>query len=106
MKVSSQDHNVIDFGVTWCQLKWFHNLIMHAKYEVSISYVAKVMAKGFFRVTDRQTGQKLDAAELQSGSTKNLIKNTALHVWFRALSTLRVPLKPVRLPTFVPVWEV
>ena len=47
---------------------------MHAKYEVSISYGSKVMAKGkgFFcyraTVKKSRTGQKLDAHEFHSGN--------------------------------------
>ena len=44
-----------------CHLKEFHQLSIHVKYEVSVSYGSKIMAKvkGFFhketyKVTDRQ----------------------------------------------------
>ena len=51
---------------------------MHAKYEVSISYGSKVIAKVkdfCHRVTDSQTGQKLDAPKFHSGGGGG-IKNT------------------------------
>ena len=67
----------------WCHLKGFHLLSMLAKYEVSISYGSKVMAKvkGFFlatesqtdRQTESQTGQKLDAPEFHSGHIKMIL---------------------------------
>ena len=40
----------------WCHLKGHHYWSMHAKYEVSISYGSKVVAK--VKVDNRQTGQK------------------------------------------------
>ena len=69
LKGHGQGHKVIWH---WCHLKWFHELSIHAKYEVSISYESKFMAKikNFFlpqseRVTD---SRKLDASEFHSGA--------------------------------------
>ena len=46
---------------------------MHAKYEVSISYGSKVMAKVkvFLPQSHRQTGQKVCTPEFYSGGIKN-----------------------------------
>ena len=43
----------------WCHLKGHHQLSMYAKYEVSISYGSKVIAKVKVdnRQTNKQTGQ-------------------------------------------------
>ena len=55
----------------------FHCLSMHAKYEVSISYGSKVMAKVKIFARDRhkhrQTGQQLDAPIPLQGHKKGII---------------------------------
>ena len=61
----------------WCHLKGHHKWSMHAKYEVSISYGSKVIAKvkvdnrQINRQTHRQTGQKQYAPDHSIRGHKN-----------------------------------
>ena len=69
---------------------------MHAKYEVSISYGSKAMAKVVFfptesqtdRKIESQTGQKLGAPEFHSGGIKSDDLQDSCYPYFTVTTTI------------------